>query len=150
MRRHLLGHRFRREPGGLPVDRPPAGPETYCEGQPRLLVEHRRQDAALFPGERHHLHRHPPQQLLLLRGVRPVRHQGLVLRGGADRSQREGPQPGGGPAGGVPAGGGGPAEAGVPPLPPPVHRLPLPGDHQKAGGISGGALLLRPSPRPHP
>ena len=40
------------EPGGVTerfnVYSQPPGPEDFNEGQPRLLVEHRRQNAALF------------------------------------------------------------------------------------------------------
>ena len=33
-----------------PVHRRPAGEEVSAQGQPRLLVEHRRQDGAVLPG----------------------------------------------------------------------------------------------------
>ena len=57
---------------------------------------------------------------------------------------------GGAAPGGVPEGCAGAACHRLPPLPAPLHRLPLPRDHQKAGGIPGGAVFLRASPRSLP
>ena len=37
-------------PAGFPIHQRPAGEEDSFEGQPRLLVEHRRQDGAVLPG----------------------------------------------------------------------------------------------------
>ena len=113
-------------------------------------MDHRGQDDPLLPGQRHHHHRYPPQQLPRLRGLCPVRDPGVVLRGGAVRPQREGPQPGSGTPGSLPEGGGGTPHPGLPPLPAPLHRLPLPGGHRQAGGVRRAALFLRPPPRPHP
>ena len=50
VRRPVLGHESGGIAGGLPVHRRPAGEEVSAQGQPRLLVEHRRQDGAVLPG----------------------------------------------------------------------------------------------------
>ena len=53
--------------------------EVPAQGQPRLLVEHRRQNGALFRRKRPDHHGDPPQQLPVLRGHGSVRYPGLVL-----------------------------------------------------------------------
>ena len=64
-----------------------------------------------------------PQQLRLLRGPRPLRHPRLVLRGGPEAPQRQGPEPGGGEAGDFAPGGGRAARLVLPPLPASVPGL---------------------------
>ena len=107
---HLLGHRPGGGGGGLPLPGPasPAGRYlvkgnhdywwTTASKMKRFFAEKGFTTLDI-------LH----NNCALLRGLRPLRHPGLVLRGGSEAPQRQGAQPGGGAAGGVAEGGGGAA-----------------------------------------
>lgn len=91
-----------------------------------------------------------PQQQPSLWRHRPVRHPGLVLRGGTRRAQCQDLQPGADPAGGITEGGGGAGEILLPALSAPVSGVPVPGDPGSAPSVRRDPLLLRAPPRGEP
>ena len=107
------------------------------QGQPRLLVGHRRQVPRLLRGQRLHHAGTAAQQLLFLRQSRRLRHPGLVFGRGTEAPQRQGAEPGAAAAGDFAEGGGGEAHLLLPPLSAAVSGLPVPGDPVHAGNLPG-------------
>ena len=112
------------------------GAEDPAEGQPRLLVDHRRQNGTAFFAENGF------STLEILHNTTAACTGDVALCGTRgwfyeeDRgSTARRFQPGADPAGGLAEGGGGSGRNLLSPLSAPLSGLPLPGDHRPAGAV---------------
>ena len=64
---------------GFPISRPVSRPKDPAQGQSRFVVGDGEQNARFFAKKPTAGYRVPPQQLLYLRGYRPVRHPWMVI-----------------------------------------------------------------------